>query len=667
MGVIIMPNKLTSLIDNKKTSMESTKESLEELRANINKFVGAFELSGEAYRAAKEKLQEYRIYIDAIEYRMLLIEECDARVKSKLSVFGGKEPVLESEYEIKYKEAHSAYMYHMKQSYKWTQAELTGGRMLAELESCFAQTAYNQEMLAQEWLDKINTYLAETNGIYAQINEIEIALTKCATAFKQTGYDQKTKTWKKLDNFWSKDLKRACHTDMGSLLTYNEQGLPIFDEEQYKRLMNKPASLLSTSEIEVWENFIDTIAEACDSNTNTKFSDEQKKSYRAIMDRVCALGYTAKRTKLTRANSRKATYTLETTYEINPTFDALCQVYTIRKANKAFSYSEKGEHGDDYQPMPAHIYAACSLFSHLFQQNRSFVATQDIASLPNDEYAYLMGDTARKNKQKLAVLSKKLNEDHAAESGFHIFWDKEFTAKDGVKVHLVKVYYGSKKDDKDYDDPRDEKQHFFSIIDTNHHNLEPTARYAQELAAQQEKKNPSREAAKSIGNSLSSEILSRLIGWDKLQEAVGITKHISDIYSLATGSKDSVEAYQEALKYNAMLDIFQDNIENSATINNLHVSYAGAVVSEESKVFFCMPGFRNDEERKSYEYTYQVYLANRGKDDESINHFMESTPDEYIDLSTGEKVENLSQKLEQQKTYRQIFDDPNLEPILEQH
>ena len=80
-----------------------------------------------------------------------------------------------------------------------------------------------------------------------------------------------------------------------------------------------------------------------------------------------------------------------------------------------------------------------------------------------------------------------------------------------------------------------------------------------------------------------------------------------------------------------------------------------------------MPGFRNDEERKSYEYTYQVYLANRGKDDESINQFMESTPDEYIDLSTGEKVENLSQKLEQQKTYRQIFDDPNLEPILEQH
>ena len=116
-----------------------------------------------------------------------------------------------------------------------------------------------------------------------------------------------------------------------------------------------------------------------------------------------------------------------------------------------------------------------------------------------------------------------------------------------------------------------------------------------------------------------------------------------------------------------MLDIFQDNIENSATINNLHVSYTGAVVSEESKVFFYMPGFRNDEERKSYEFTYQVYLTNRENSDESINHFMASKPVQYIDLSTGEPVDNEHIKEEEKKTYRQIFDDHNLEPILEQH
>lgn len=627
-GTVIMPNQLSQQISDKSSGVDQMQEGIDDMNKAIYNFGVDERLSGGGYDAARKRLSSYRAYIDGVGYRMKRMVGADGTVSDELSVFGGAEPVSRDEWQSLYDQAgrmKEAYQASAKAHAEAASHAASGGgsdadsggmvqreEVAAATADRLAGQAEERQAVAKEWLDKIDSYLSATDGVYDQIGEMTDSLGQAAAAFSAAGYDAASMDWGEADMSWVPGLQHACRsvpTGQG-IVTEDADGNPVCNEDELEDIYDKPASLLGEDDYRAWRDAMEHVAQKCvDYGDHYGSSEENRQKYdeyAEIFNKMMQMGYKEGETKTTNVTSETAPYDpqhmIQTQYKMKQNFKTLLQTYQVDVTEATYSGNRldslASEDTEDRNIKLRAIYALGGIVTGLLAKGQQYTVTTVVNV---DSSGNIKGtDTNYK--------------DYTVPNNLSITWEKTINVLDGSQKTVTKYYidvnFGTATSE-DYGTPL--TTDCFSVANSKDPgNATDAMTIAQAVSAARAKRDPVKEGLDAAGQSAVDSTLGEIA--DQMAAAVNDAAALARIFTglqvigtVVDASASGVQAYGYACTTNAALDSMVTDAVTTDYLSDQHIAYAGAVIYGDGSVGIYMPGFANDADRQRYQRMMSAY------------------------------------------------------------
>ncbi len=230
--------------------LDKVDEECAERRQAIAEFCGDGYLSGNAWNAARQRINNYNVLYAGISNVVDEVRAADNKVKDALtSYFGSAEKVSEDEY-IGIRDEVQGKIALLKNALTTPGAETPAFRWGIERQIGTCESAYDD---AQEMLNKIHDCLSETNGVYetnAQSVSMLDILSRGAKELQSTSFGDDGWSDSSLleEPTWIADLKALCDSGVDSMDELYRDGQ--LDDAALQKILDKPAELWTPEEVE---------------------------------------------------------------------------------------------------------------------------------------------------------------------------------------------------------------------------------------------------------------------------------------------------------------------------------------------------------------------------------------------------------------------------------
>lgn len=641
-GTVIMPNQLGQQIGDKSSGVDQMQEGIDGVNKAIYNFGVDGRLNGGGYDAARRRLSSYRAYIDGVGYRMKSMVKVDGTVNDELSVFGGTEPVSRDEWQSLYDQAgrmKEAYQASAKAHAEAASHAASGGgsdadsggmvqreEVAAATADRLAGQAEERQAVAKEWLDKIDSYLSATNGVYDQIGEMTDSLDQAAAAFSAAGYDAASMDWGEADMSWVPGLQHACRSvpTGQSIVTEDADGNPVCNEDELEDIYDKPASLLGEDDYRAWRDAMEHVAQKCVALKNDSAQTERYQAYANLFNKMVQMGY--KEDKTTRSpvvnpkdTSGNSQVSVATQYSMKENFAALLKSYVLDRTNAAYSSNgldDFGGSGPDNADRIRAIYAMCGIATGLLKTGQQYTVSC-VVDVNSGQHIQTKNSFGVYEDTGISI------NDYSVPNDFNVEWGCSYGEKQGVRC--IRVSFG-KHFQVDTHGATFKPTTFWVIDPAQSASISDSVFTAIKLLTELNASNPS------LNGTLAETSASSLIGLlvpgplDNLPIFLGWT---------AAGIAGTViENLEAANKANEFLKTIGALVSSGQLENCGHVVYGGTVVYEDGSTENYMPGFNSDSDRAAYERMMSDYSEHGGG--QSIAEWMESTVYVYYKWSPAE-------------------------------
>lgn len=641
-GTVIMPNQLSQQISDKSSGVDQMQEGIDDMNKAIYNFGVDERLSGGGYDAARKRLSSYRTYIDGVGYRMKRMVGADGTVSDELSVFGGAEPVSRDEWQSLYDQAgrmKEAYQASAKAHAEAASHAASGGgsdadsggmvqreEVAAATADRLAGQAEERQAVAKEWLDKIDSYLSATNGVYDQIGEMTDSLDQAAAAFSAAGYDAASMDWGEADMSWVPGLQHAClSVPTGrSIVTEDADGNPVCNEDELEDIYDKPASLLGEDDYNAWRDAMEYVAQKCVALKNDSAQTERYQAYADLFNRMMQMGYKEDGTtyrpivnpKDTSGNSQVL---VTTQYSMKDNFEALLKSYVLDRTNAAYSSNgldDFGGVGSDNIDRIRAIYAMCGIATGLLQTGQQYTVSV-VVDVNSGQHIQTKNSSGIYEDTGISIT------EYSVPNDFNVEWGCSYGEKQDIRC--IRVSFGR-----------------YLQVDMHGATVKPTTFWVID---------PTQSASISDSVLTAIKLLNELnANGPSLNDDWANTNASSLIGLLVPGPLDSlpiflgwtaigmvgiaIENLEAANEANEFLKTIGSLVSAGQQENYGHVVYGGTVVYEDGSTENYMPGFNSDSDRAAYERMMSDYSEHGGG--QSIAEWMESTVYVYYKWSPAE-------------------------------